>query len=90
MDIRQINTAIIHGDLTDIELNSVIDAVKFRRKFLAEQNKRAMTIGSEVSWRSTKSGLTLTGTVVKIAQKYVTVKTMTEQWRVPANMLSVV
>lgn len=90
MDIHQINSAIMFGDLTDIELNSIIDAVKFRRDVLTEQSKRQLTIGSEVSWRSFKSGLTFTGTVIKIAQKYVTVKTPVETWKVPANMISVI
>lgn len=91
MDIHQINSAIMFGDLTDIELNSIIDAVKFRRKCLVEQSKRQLTIGSEVTWPSTKRNITFTGTVIKIAQKYVTVKSpAVGTWKVPANMISVI
>jgi len=87
MDIKQINQAIMFGDFSNDQLNSIIDAVKWARSNLTQQMKREIRIGSEVKFTSTKRGIVIHGTVVKIAQKYVTVKTMTEQWRVPANML---
>lgn len=89
MDILQVNSAIMFGDFTDVELNSIVDAVKFRRKVLVDRSKRSITIGSEVSFHSIKRGIQVHGTVTKIAHKYVTVKTMAGLWRVPANMLSV-
>ena len=92
MNIQEVNTAIIHGRFTNVELNAIIDAVKFARKMLAERAKRAITLGSTVQFTSTKTGMIHRGTVEKIAIKYVTVNTGTGagRWRVPANMLTVV
>ena len=88
MNITQINTAIMQGNLSNTELCSVIDAVKFARARLTEQSKRSLVIGDNVSFTSSKTGMNVTGTVRKIAIKYVTVDTGQTLWRVPANMLS--
>ena len=90
MNITQINTAILQGGWTNDQLTSMIDAVKFARARLTEQTKRTLRIGDNVNFNSTKLGRNVTGVVVKIAIKFVTVKTVTGLWRVPANMLSVV
>jgi small-conductance mechanosensitive channel len=90
MNITQINTAILQGSWTNDQLSSMIDAVKFARARLTEQTKRSLRIGDNVNFNSTKLGRNVTGVVVKIAIKFVTVKTVTGLWRVPANMLSVV
>ena len=89
MDIKQINTAIVTGNLTNDELTSIIDAVKFARSRLTNQIKFAIKVGATVEFTSQKTGMTYTGTVEKIAIKYVTVNTGQGRWRVPANMLSV-
>jgi small-conductance mechanosensitive channel len=89
MNIMQINTAILQGSFTNDQLTSIIDAVKFSRTRLTEQNKRSLTIGDNVHFNSTKlKGAGVTGVVVKIAIKFVTVKTVSGMWRVPANMLT--
>ena len=90
MDIKQVNSAIMFGTWTDVELSSMIDAIKFARTSLQKQVKRSLTIGSNVNFTSSKTGVNYTGVVTKIAQKYVTVKTVQGLWRVPANMLEVV
>jgi hypothetical protein len=96
MDIKEINRAIITGNLSNDELSSVIDAVKFARAQLMTQTKRSLTLGSKVKFSSTKRGMTVVGTVEKIAIKYVTVRENKPGsfsgglWRVPANMLEVV
>lgn len=88
MDIKQINTAIMFGSLTNTELNSIIDAVKFARAGLLKQNRRALRIGSTVTWNSTTSGVQCRGTVEKIATKYATVRDpLRGLWRIPMNML---
>jgi hypothetical protein len=88
MDIKQINQAIMFGDLTNVELMSVIDAVKWKRATLAKLTKASLMLGDNVNFTSTKTGLNVTGVVTKIAIKYVTVRTAQGSWRVPANMLS--
>ena len=88
MDIKQVNSAIMFGTWTDIELRSMIDAVKWNRAQLVQQTKRSLSIGDNVNFTSSKTGRNVTGVVTKIAIKYVTVKTIQGAWRVPANMLT--
>ena len=88
MDIKQINQAIMFSDLTNDELMSVIDAVKWKRATLAKLTKASLKVGDNVNFTSSKTGMNVTGVVVKIAIKYVTVKTIQGAWRVPANMLT--
>jgi hypothetical protein len=86
--VQEINQAIMFGDFTNTELMSMIDAVKWRRATLAKLTKASLAIGDNVNFTSSKTGMNLTGVVVKIAIKYVTVKTLQGLWRVPANMLT--
>lgn len=89
VSIKDINSAIIAGNFTNEQLTSIIDAVKFARSQLTQQNKRSMRLGTTVRFTSTKNGLTLVGTVDKVAIKYITVRTPQGLWKVPANMLEV-
>ena len=88
MNVQQINTALIQGSFTNEQLSSVIDAVKFARSRLAQKTKYSLRVGDTVEFTSSKNGMTYTGTVQKIAIKFVTVKTAQGLWRVPANMLA--
>jgi hypothetical protein len=90
MSIQTVNAEILAGNFTNEQLGSIIDAVKFARARLGDANKRAVTLGSTVRFTSTKNGMSYTGTVDKIAIKYVTVRTSAGLWRVPASMLQVV
>lgn len=86
--IKEVNTAIMFGDWTNTELTSMIDAVKWKRATLAKLTKASLMLGDSVSFTSSKTGLEVTGTVSKIAIKYVTVRTAQGLWKVPANMLT--
>lgn len=88
MNIQTINTEIINGAWNIEQLNSMVDAIKFKRKLLTERAKASLQIGDTVNFTSTKTGRNITGTVTKIAIKYVNVRTLEGLWRVPANMLS--
>jgi hypothetical protein len=88
--IQEINSAIMFSDLTNTELSSIIDAVKWRRATLAKLTKASLAVGDNVNFTSSKTGMNVTGVVTKIAIKYVTVKTAQGLWRVPANMLTLV
>lgn len=88
MNIQTINTAIINGGWTNAELMSMTDAIRFARKRLTERNKATLSLGDTVNFTSTRTGRNVTGTVVKIAIKYVTVRTLEGLWKVPANMLN--
>jgi hypothetical protein len=87
MDIKDINSAIMFGNLTNTELLSVIDAVKFARAQLTKQNKRTFQLGDSVKFTSNRNGLTYVGTVRKVKIKYVLVNTNGGLFNVPANML---
>jgi hypothetical protein len=76
------------SDLTNDELMSVIDAVKWKRATIAKLTKASLRVGDNVNFTSSKLGRNVTGVVTKIAIKFVTVKTAQGAWRVPANMLS--
>lgn len=92
MNIKEINTAIMHGNLTNEELNSIGDAIRFARAQLVVRNKMALSIGSIVKFTSSNRGV-ISGTVKKINRKYVLVNEAGRAfstWRVPANMLEVV
>jgi hypothetical protein len=88
MDIKQVNSAIMFGNWTDIELRSMGDAIQWNRAQLQKQVKRSLSIGDNVNFTNSKTGQNLTGVVMKIAIKYITVRTVAGLWRVPANMLS--
>jgi uncharacterized protein YwbE len=88
MDVKQINSAIMLGTWTDIELRSMIDAVQWNRSQLAKQIKRSIMVGDQVEFTNSKTGRVTQGRVRKVAIKYVTVDTGATVWRVPANMLS--
>ena len=90
MNVDRINSAIIQGNLTNDELTTVIEAVKFARSRLQKQVKNTLMVGDNVNFNSSKLGRNVTGVVTKIAIKFVTVKTISGLWRVPANMLTVV
>jgi len=87
MDIKQINSAIMFGSFTNTELESIMSAVQYARAQLGKQKIRTFTKGDTVKFHSTKRGVTVTGTVTKVAIKYVTVKDGVMLWKVPANML---
>ena len=78
----------MHGNLTNDELTSVIDAVKYARARLTREIKRGLAVGDNVNFDSTKLGRNVTGVITKIAINYITVRTVNGLWRVPANMLT--
>ena len=85
--IQEVNSSIMFGDFTNDQLESIIHAIKYRRAQLTQQTKRELRIGTPVKFYSSKRGQTYTGTVSKIAIKYITVSTSQGLWKVPANML---
>ena len=90
MDVKEINNAIMFGGLNNEQLESVIAAVKFARAQLTQQTRRSLRIGDNVKFTSNRNGVTYTGTVKKIAIKFVTVSTGNSLYKVPANMLETV
>jgi hypothetical protein len=93
--IQQVNQAIMFGNFTNDELNSINDAIKFARASIANQNKRAMNVGTIVKFTNSRTGMIVTGTVKKVNRKYILVSEQKSgslfgsTWRVPASMLTV-
>ena len=89
--IQEVNTAIMFGDFTNEQLNSIVSAVQYARAQLGKQKIRTFTKGDTVKFTSAKrGGLVVQGTVTKVAIKYVTFKDGSMLWKVPANMLEAV
>ena len=91
MNIKEINSAIMHGDFTNEQLNTIGDAIRFARAQLVVRNKSALTIGSNVKFTSSTRG-TISGVVKKINRKFIIVDQPSQHrsWKVAANMLEVV
>lgn len=87
--LNDIKRIIIGGTFTNDELNEIGEAIRFARGQLTQQNRRSLVIGTKVKFTSSKTGVDITGTVEKVAIKFVTVRSTSGLWKVPANMLSV-
>lgn len=87
--IQEINAAIIRGNFTNDQLNSIVYAVKYARGQLNKINRRQLTLGDTVKFTNSRTGRVEIGAVTKIMVKNILVKTGTTTWRVPANMLEV-
>ena len=90
MSIQSINAEILAGGFTNDQLSSIGDAIKFARARLTETTKRSLRLGDNVNFNNSRTGQNMTGVVMKIAIKYVTVRTVGGLWKVPANMLNLV
>ena len=88
MNIKDINQTIMFGTWSNDELTSIIDAVKWNRAQLIQATKRSLRLGDNVNFTNSITRQNVTGIVIKIATKFVTVKSMQGSWRVPANMLT--
>ena len=87
--MNNVQTAIAAiSDMSNDEINQVVEAIKLRRTLNARQAARALMVGDNVNFTSNRTGRNTTGVVMKVAIKFVTVKTINGLWRVPANMLT--
>lgn len=82
----QINSAITFQTWNNDQLDSMIIALKYARAKLAKKNIWSYRLGDQVKFTN-RVGRVEVGEVVKIAQKFVSVKCSGTTWRVPANML---
>jgi hypothetical protein len=94
--IQDVNSAIMFGDFTNDQLNSIASAIKFRRGQITKEVKRGLTIGEKVKFVNSRTGGVVIGNVTKVNRKFVIVREAAKsngffatQWRVPASMLEV-
>lgn len=85
--IQDINRAILSGNFTNDELNTISQAVQFVRAQLTRRNVGSMVIGTQVKFTNSRSGNVVQGRVEKVGRKNVIVNTGTGRWRVAASML---
>ena len=94
LSIQDVNSAIMFGNCTNDQLESIIGAVKFRRTEIARSVKRSVTKGATVRFYNARLGRDMTCTVEKVAIKFITVRengpVLGGLWRVPASMPTVV
>lgn len=88
LSVQDINSAIISGNFTIDDINSILQAVTFARTRLAQKTKASLRLGDDVQFTNPRTGCVTAGHVVKIAVKFVTVQTNAGRWKVPASMLS--
>lgn len=86
LSIQEVNTAIMFGDWTNDQINSMVAAVKYARSQLGQKAKFALAVGDTVQF-SGRNGYTYNGMVTKIMKKNCLVRTQNTVYRVPANML---
>jgi len=85
--IQKVNDSIMFSNFTNEQLNSIVSAVQYARHELGKKKLREFRKGDTVKFTSVKRGCVMTGTVSKVAIKFVTVETKQGMWKVPANML---
>lgn len=87
LSINEVNSAIMHQDWTNDQLNSMVMAIKYAREKLTKRTVWTLTHGAKVQFTD-RAGRTQIGTVKKINRKKVIVQVGMTNWNVPANMLS--
>jgi hypothetical protein len=83
---QEIVTSIMFGNLTDHQINDVIEAIKYARKKLAASNYSKFRLGDTVKFNTWKRGW-IVGKIVKKSQVKSKVDVGGVIWRVPNNML---
>jgi hypothetical protein len=90
MSLATITRDIMDGDYSNDELNRIAEAIKFARAQITKQNRRSLVVGTQVRFTNTRTGVVVTGTVDKVAIKFITVRSSNTLWKVPASMLTAV
>jgi len=89
MNLTQIKAEILTANLTNSELQDLIETVQYARAQLGKTVKRQLQPGVSVSFVSNRSGQRVLGTVERVAIKNIVVRTHLGLYRVPANMIEV-
>jgi hypothetical protein len=90
MNLTQIKAEILTANLTNSELQDLIETVQYARAQLGKTVKRQLAPGASVSFVSNRSGQRVLGTVERVAIKNIVVRTPLGLYRVPASMIEVV
>jgi ribosomal protein L35AE/L33A len=85
--VHDVRSAILAGNFTNDELNTISQVVQFVRAQITRRNVGSMVIGTQVKFTNSRSGNVIQGRVEKVGRKNVIVNTGTGRWRVSASML---
>lgn len=88
MTLNEIQLAIFNTNLTNDDLNTLAEAIKYKRAQVGREVARSLTIGSQVKFTDSRKGMIIRGTLEAIKIKNATVSTSLGRYRVPMNMLS--
>lgn len=88
--IQEINSAIMFGDLTNEQLDTVAQAIKYRRAQITKAAVRSFFNGDRVKFVHPKTGRVHVGVVANVKIKKIIVREGNTNWNVPANMLEAV
>ena len=70
--IQQVNSAIMFGNFDAEQLNSIAQAVKYRRNQIGKQQARSLRLGDSVRFAS--RGITYFGTIERVKIKNAVIK----------------
>ena len=87
MNVNDIVSTLMSGNLTNDELEQIAQALKYARSQVGNQIKRQLRPGVSVKFYHPKQNFYVMGTVNRIKQKYVLVDTPQGRYNVPANLL---
>ena len=90
MSVTKINELILSTDLSEADIISIVEAIKYVRSRNARLNLRTFRVGDAVQFKSSRINQTVRGTIKKIAIKNIVIDTPAGVWRVPANMVEMV
>jgi len=90
INIVDIRSAIVAGQFTNAELDTITQAITFARTQIARKNTCVFRKGDSVKFTSNRNGQVYQGTVDKVNIKNILVRTHVGVYRVPANMLEAV
>jgi flagellar basal body P-ring protein FlgI len=83
---HKINSAIINSELSFEDIKDISNTLSYVAKQIQYNKAREFMKGDKVKFNS-RTGEVVHGTVVKINQKTVTVKSATNQWKVSPSLL---
>ena len=87
LNLTDIRSTIISGNLSNEELDTLQTAITFARNQIAKRNTRSFIKGDTVKFTSKRNGVEHRGTVEKVGIKNIVVRTHVGLYRVPANMI---
>ena len=85
--ISEINNEIMLGSFTNDQLNSIAQAIQYRRRQIGKLVKHTINVGDTVKFYHPKLGRDLSGPVTKVKIKNIVVDTPRGRYNVPANLL---